>query len=348
MRIALDALGGDFGAKPNVLGAVKAARDLGCEIILVGDAAVIKRELAAAGSYDAQKISVVHAPQVINMEASPARECRDKKDASIVVCAGLVKEGKADAVISAGNSGATMVAGVFGLGRIKGVDRPAIASPMPTRKGVALVLDAGANTDCKAINLLQFAVMGSIFSRIAYGVSSPLVGLLSIGEEEGKGNLLIKETTKYIKKLSLNYYGNIEGRDVHTGMIDVVVCDGFVGNIVLKLSEGLAQSLFRMIKDAVSLFKTPFAAAGLYMAKNILMKIKDRTDPDVYGGAPLLGVNGPVIICHGKSNDVAIYNAIKVSAKLVESKAINAIKESMAALKPVFEKLEHENNEAAK
>lgn len=337
MRIALDALGGDFGAKPNVLGAVKAAKDFGYEVILVGDAAVIKKELQDVGPYDEGKISIIHAPDVIDMAASPVRECRAKKDASIVVCADLVKTGKADAMISAGNSGATMIAGLFGLGRIKGIDRPAIASPMPTQRGVSLVVDAGANADCKALNLLQFAVMGSIYSHIAYGVPSPLIGLLSLGEEEGKGNLLIKDTTKYIKQLGLNYYGNIEGRDVHTGMIDVIVCDGFVGNIVLKLSEGLAKSIFAMIKTEVK--KRPLAMIGTLMAKPAFLAVKDSTDPDAYGGAPLLGVEGPVIICHGKSNERAIYNAIKVSAKLVESKAVNAIKESMAVLKPVFDKL---------
>jgi len=231
-----------------------------------------------------------------------------------------------------------MVAGLFGIGRIKGIDRPAIASPMPTRRGTALIVDAGANTDCKAANMLQFAVMGSIFSKIAYGVESPVCGLLSIGEEEGKGNQLIKDTTKYIRQLGLNYYGNIEGRDVHSGLADVVICDGFTGNIVLKLSEGLAKSLFGMIKDAVK--KNPIALLGLLMAKPTLKKIKDRTDPEIYGGAPLLGVEGPVIICHGKSTEVAIFNAIKVAVKLVDSKAVEAIRESMVALKPVFDKLE--------
>ncbi|MDR1684646.1 MAG: phosphate acyltransferase PlsX [Elusimicrobiota bacterium] len=337
MKIALDALGGDFGAKPNVLGAVKAAREFGCEVILVGDAAVIKEELASAGGYDEGKISIIHAPDVIDMEASPVREVKNKKNASVVVCAQLVKDGKADAMISAGNSGATMVAGYFVLKRIKGVDRPAIASPMPTQRGVALVLDAGANADCKALNLLQFAVMGSIYSRAAYGVASPLVGLMSIGEEEGKGNLLVKETAKYIKNLGVNYYGNIEGRDVHTGMIDVVVCDGFVGNIILKLSEGLAKSLFKMIKEGVK--KNPFALLGLLMAKGALMKVKESTDPDSYGGAPLLGVDGPVIICHGKSSERAIFNAIRVAGKVAQSKATTLIKEQMAVLKPVFDKL---------
>lgn len=340
MRIALDALGGDFGAKPNVLGALKAVKDFGFDVILVGDSNVIKQELDGAGDYDESKISIIHAPEFIDMAASPARECRSKKNASIVVCADLVKTGKADAMISAGNSGATMVAGLFGLGRIKGVDRPAIASPMPTQRGVALIVDAGANADCKALNLLQFAVMGSIYSHIAYGVPSPLVGLLSIGEEEGKGNLLIKEVTKHIKKLGVNYYGNIEGRDVHTGMIDVAVCDGFVGNIVLKLSEGLAKSLFEMIKKQLK--KRPLAMLGALLAKPAFRAVKTDTDPDTYGGAPLLGVNGPVIICHGKSSDKAIYNSIRVAGRLVHSNAVKAIGEAMSSLSDVFEKVKED------
>ena len=338
MRIALDALGGDFGAKPNVLGAIKASGQFGYEIILVGDSAVIEKELQAAGSYDKSKISIIHAPDIVDMSAHPARECRDKKDASIVVCARLVKEGKADAMISAGNSGAAMVAALFGIGRIKGIDRLAIASPMPTQKGAALLLDAGANTDCKAINLLQFAVMGSIYSQIAYGVEKPVVGLLSIGEEEGKGNLLIKETTKHIKNLGLNYFGNIEGRDVHQGEIDVIVCDGFVGNIVLKLSEGLAKAMFAMIKKEVK--QRPLAILGAMLSKPAFRGVKHATDPEQYGGAPLLGVDGPVIICHGKSGETAIYNAIKVAAKLVDSKAIEIMRAKIADLKNVFDQLE--------
>lgn len=337
MRIALDALGGDFGAKPNVLGALKAVEDFGFEVILVGDSNIIKQELDNAGKYDESKVSVIHAPEFIDMAASPARECRSKKNASIVVCADLVKTGKADAMISAGNSGATMVAGLFGLGRIKGIERPAIASPMPTQRGVALIVDAGANADCKAVNLLQFAVMGSIYSNIAYGIPSPLVGLLSIGEEEGKGNLLIKEVTKHIKSLGINYYGNIEGRDVHSGMIDVVVCDGFVGNIVLKLSEGLAKSLFEMIKTQLK--KRPIAALAALIAKPAFRAVKHNTDPDTYGGAPLLGVNGPVIICHGKSSEKAIYNSIRVAGRLVNSNAVKAISSAVTALAPVFEKV---------
>ena len=341
MRIALDALGGDFGATPNVLGAVQAAKEFGYNIILVGNDELIKKELASAGDYPKDKISIIHAPDAIDMGANPARECRTKKDAGIVVCARLVKEGKADAMISAGNSGATMVAALFGIGRIDGVERPAIASPLPTEKGPAVLMDAGANADCDAVNLLQFALMGSIYSNIAYGVENPVVGLLSIGEEEGKGNLLIKNTTKYIKRLGLNYFGHIEGRDVHTGMIDVIVCDGFVGNIVLKHSEGLAKSMFKMIKN--SLKGHHLAALGMLIAKPALKTIKAKTDPEVYGGAPLLGVKGPVLICHGKSGQKAIYNSIKAAARLVENKAVETIEQKIVSYKEIFKKAkEHE------
>ena len=230
------------------------------------------------------------------------------------------------------------VAALFGLGRIKGVSRPAIASPMPTQKGMALIVDAGANADCDAVNLLQFAVLGSTYYQCAHGKANATVGLLSIGEEEGKGNLLIKETTKHIRKLGLNYYGNIEGRDIHTGMIDIVVCDGFVGNIVLKTSEGLAKALFNMIK--ANLKGRPLAMLGLLMAKPALRAVKRATDPDTAGGAPLLGVNGNVIISHGKSNAKAIYHAIKAGIKTVESKALKAMEEAIAAHKAVFDEAE--------
>ncbi len=326
MRIALDALGGDYGVKPNILGAIKASQDFGCEVVLVGDEVKISEELKQH-KYDQAKITVVHAPEMIDMEASPALEYRRKKDASIVVCAKLVKEGKADVMISAGNSGATMVAALFGLGRLKGVSRPAIASPMPTQTGFALIVDAGANADCTALNLLQFGVLGSTYYKHIYGKPDATVGLLSIGEEEGKGNLLIKETSKYIRRLGLNYYGNIEGRDIHSGMIDIVVCDGFVGNIVLKTSEGLAKSLFKMIK--ASLKGKPLAMLGMLLAKPALMKVKEVTDPDTFGGAPLLGVNGSCIIGHGKSNSRAVKNALIVAAKFAENNINKKIEEEI-------------------
>lgn len=344
MRIALDALGGDYGAKPNVLGALKAAKQLNLEVILVGDEAVLRKELASLGYADLPKnISVVHAPDTIDMGAEPARECRNKKGASIVVCADLVRAKKADAFVSAGHSGAAMVASLFRLGRIKGVQRPAIATPMPTYKGVSLLLDGGANADCKPIHLLQFAVMGSAYMEKVFDMKSPKVGVLSIGEEETKGNFLVKHTIPHMREIGVNFTGTVEGRDVNTGETDVIVCDGFVGNIVLKMAEGLAKTMINMIKREVK--KRPLAVCGALLSKAAFKAVKDHTNPDSYGGAPLVGVNGVALISHGKSNETAIFNALKNAARLVEKDFIGSVADRIARLKPTFDALEAEIHE---
>ena len=342
IRIALDALGGDFGAEPNVLGALEAAKRLNVQVILVGDEVVLRRELAAKGYSDKlpKNISIVHAPDVINMDADPAREVRAKKNASIVVCASLVRKGEADAFVSAGHSGAAMVASLFGMGRLKGVLRPAIATPMPTYKGVSLLLDGGANADCKPIHLLQFAVMGSTYMQKVFDVEAPKVGILSIGEEEKKGNQLVKNTVPHMRSIGVNFTGTLEGRDVNVGDVDVIVCDGFVGNIVLKMAEGLAKTMMNMIKREVK--KRPLAILGALLSKSAFKAVKDHTNPDNYGGAPLVGVNGVAIISHGKSNDFAIFNALKTAARLVDKNFIGDIAAKMAALKPTFDELEKE------
>ena len=341
IKIALDALGGDFGAGPNVHGAVEAAKRLDAEIILVGDQTVIRRELSALGYKDLPKnISVVNAPDVIDMGADPAREVRSKKTASIVVCAELVHKGQADAFVSAGHSGAAMVAALFGMGRIKGVLRPAIATPMPTYQGVSLLLDGGANADCKPIHLLQFAVMGSAYMEKVFDVKDPSVGVLSIGEEETKGNHLVKCTVPHMREIGVNFKGTVEGRDVNTGETDVIVCDGFVGNIVLKMAEGLAKTLLNMIKREIK--KRPLAVCGALLSKRAFKAVKDHTNPDNYGGAPLLGVNGVAIISHGKSNDVAIFNALKTAKKLVQKDFIGDVGQKIAALKDTFQRIEDE------
>ncbi len=341
IRIALDALGGDFGAKPNVLGAVKAAKCLDAEIILVGDQTVIRRELSALGYSSLPKnISVVNAPDVIDMGADPAREVRAKKTASIVVCAELVHKGQADAFVSAGHSGAAMVAALLRMGRIKGVVRPAIATPMPTYKGVSLLLDGGANADCKPIHLLQFAVMGSAYMEKVFEVSNPSVGILSIGEEETKGNHLVKCTVPYMHQIGINFKGTVEGRDVNTGETDVIVCDGFVGNIVLKMAEGLAKTMMNMIKREIK--KRPLAILGALLSKRAFKAVKKHTNPDNYGGAPLVGVNGVAIISHGKSNEIAIFNALKTAEKLVKKDFIGDVAARMASLKDTFERIEAE------
>jgi len=347
MKIALDALGGDFGAKPNVLGALKALKhNPQLEVVLVGDEGVLRQELSAQGRPVLPKrLSIVHAPETINMDAEPAKECRQKKNASIVVCANLVRTHQADAFVSAGHSGAAMVAALFGMGRIKGVLRPAIATPMPTYRGVSLLLDGGANADCKPIHLLQFAVMGSTYMQKVFDIPAPSVGVLSIGEEETKGNMLVKHTVPHMRKIGVNFRGTIEGRDVNTGETDVIVCDGFVGNIVLKLAEGLAKTMINLIKREVK--KRPLAILGALLSQGAFKAVKNHTNPDVYGGAPLVGVNGVAIIAHGRSNQTAILHAIETAARLVEKDFIGDVGAKMAALAPTFEQIEkslHEEN----
>lgn len=344
MRIALDAVGGDYGAKPNVLGALKAAKTLNLEVILVGDEALLRKELNALGYSDLPKnISIVHAPDTIDMSAEPAKECRSKKGASIIVCADLVRKKEADAFVSAGHSGAAMVASLFRMGRIKGVLRPAIATPMPTYKGVSLLLDGGANADCKPINLLQFAVMGSAYMEKVFDIKKPTVAVLSIGEEETKGNFLVKHTVPHMREIGVNFKGTVEGRDVNTGDTDVIVCDGFVGNIVLKMAEGLSKTMMNMIKREVK--KRPLAMFGALLSKGAFKAVKDHTNPDCYGGAPLVGVNGVAIISHGKSGDFAIFNALKTAARLVEKDFIGDIESRIAALKPTFDSIAAEVQE---
>ena len=341
MKIALDALGGDFGATPNIEGALQAIKKLQLEVILVGDEAVLRAAIAAKGYEKLPNgLTIVHAPDTIDMGAEPAKECRQKKGASIVVCADLVHKGKADAFVSAGHSGAAMVAALFGMGRIKGVQRPAIASPMPTYKGVSLLLDAGANADCKPTHLLQFAVMGSAYMQKVFDIPAPSVGVLSIGEEETKGNMLVKHTVPHMREIGVNFRGTIEGRDVNTGETDVIVCDGFVGNIVLKTAEGLAKTMIQMIKREVK--KRPLAILGALLSKGAFKAVKEHTNPDAYGGAPLVGVNGVAIIAHGRSNGRAIFNALKTAARLVEKDFIGDVAAKMAALQPTFELLEKE------
>lgn len=348
MKIALDALGGDYGAKPNVLGALKAAKTLGIHVILVGDGAVIKRELAELGYTHALPagISIVHAPDTIDMGAEPAKECRHKTGASIIVCADLVHKGEADAFVSAGHSGAAMVASLFRIGRIKGVVRPAIATPMPTYKGVSLLLDGGANADCKPIHLLQFAVMGSAYMEKVFDLKSPSVRILSIGEEETKGNFLVKHTIPHMREIGVNFQGTLEGRDVNTGETDVIICDGFVGNIVLKMAEGLAKTMIHMIKREIK--KRPLAILGALLARGAFKAVKDHTNPDCYGGAPLVGVNGVAIISHGKSNDTAIFHALKTAKRLVEKNFVGDIAARIASLKDTFSAIEREMQEEDK
>lgn len=233
-----------------------------------------------------------------------------------------------------------MVAALLRMGRIKGVLRPAIATPMPTYEGVSLLLDGGANADCKPLHLLQFAVMGSAYMEQVFDLKDPSVGILSIGEEETKGNHLVKSTVPYMRDIGVNFKGTVEGRDINTGETDVIVCDGFVGNIVLKMAEGLAKTLLNMIKREIK--KRPLAMAGAMLSKGAFKAVKDHTNPDNYGGAPLLGVNGVAIISHGKSNELAIFNALKTAKKLVQKDFIGGVAQKIAALKDTFARIEEE------
>lgn len=319
--IAVDAMGGDFGPSAVVPGAIDAARTHGLHVMLVGDTPKVEEELAKLNLANASH-EVVHAPDVVYMNEKPSDILRRKKGASIQVACRLVKDGAADGVVSAGHSGATAACGMFIMGRLPGVERPALSALLPTEKKPVVIVDAGANVDCRPYHLFQFGLMGDAFARDLLGYASPRVSLLSIGEEEGKGNTQVKEAYELLKMAqNLNFVGNAEGRDIFTGDIDVVVCDGFVGNVVVKMSEGLAASLVRMLKR---LFTTGIMPAlGAMLARKAFRNFAKTIDYAEYGGAPLLGLQGLAIICHGRSSAAAMTNAIKMSAAFV-NKGTNA------------------------
>ncbi len=326
MKIAVDAMGGDFAPKEMVLGAIDACREFGADVILVGIEKDVQKELANKALSNL-KIDIFPASEVILMDEHPANAVKRKTDSSLVVANRLVTEGKAAAVISAGNTGAAMAAGLLNMGRIRGINRPAIAAPMPTKTGISVLLDAGANADCEPDNLLQFAIMGSIYAEKVLGLMNPRIGLFSVGKEDTKGNKLTIETHQLLKKSNLNFIGNIEGVDVHQGYCEVIVCDGFVGNAILKLSEGLAAVLFSEIKKAIS--TNYYSRLGGLLIKNPIKKIKMSLDPTEYGGAPLLGLNGISMISHGNSNAKAIKNAIKAAIKAINEDIISIITNSI-------------------
>lgn len=308
MKIALDAVGGDYGPAPCIEGALQAVREADVEVVLVGDEALLKQECRRLGCHDG-RVSIRHASQVVSMHESPAAVVRKKRDSSIWVATTMVKNGEADAVVSPGNTGASMVASFFVLGLTKGVERPAIATSLPTVSGEAIILDVGANVDCSAKDLFQFAVMGNEYGKHLFGKPNPRVGLLSIGEEDSKGNEVTKEAFKLLKAGSLNFIGNVEGREVYSGIADVVVCDGFIGNVALKISEGVAETISKLLEQELSRSWSGRVAYPLIVGP--LRKLKRRIDYAEFGGAPLLGVNGITMICHGRSSAKAIKNAIR-------------------------------------
>lgn len=329
MQIALDAMGGDRGPQELISGALLAVERNDLRITLVGDEPVLQHHLQSASTSKTllERLDIVHAQTVVDMDENPVDAIRKKKDSSIMVAFDLVKSGKATAAVSAGNSGATLAAGVRKLGRMKHVARPGLASVFPTLKGPVVIMDIGANVECRPVHLYQFGVMATAFSNL-YNVDKPRVGLLTIGEESGKGNTLIKEAYNLLDKSSLNFIGNVEGRDVFQGDVDVVVCDGFVGNIVLKISEGLAEATMRMLRDEI--LKSALAKLGYFLARPAFNKFKRRVDYAEYGGAPLLGIKGIGIVCHGKSSSLAIKNAIIGAAEMDRLKLNDVIAGDLA------------------
>ena len=339
-RIALDAMGGDNAPGEVVRGGVDAANGLeDVKVFLVGDKEKIEAEFAkhpkeSAEAIKAGKLEIVHAPDVAEMDESPVSAIRKKKDCSINVAMRLVKEGKADAFVSAGNSGAVATSAFLNLGRIPGVLRPAIATVLPTRRPIrpVLLLDAGANMDCHADWLVQFAIMGSAYSKAVLKRTKPLVGLLSIGTEDCKGNEMTKETFPLLKEVSgIDFRGNVEGHDLFKGQTDVVVCDGFVGNVVLKTSESLAHAIGYFLKKEC--FKGIFRVLGALLLKGAFKSLKQQIDPDIYGGAPLLGVPGAVIIAHGSSSQRAIYHAVRVGANAARNDVTGIISREISEYK---------------
>ena len=328
VTIAIDAMGGDHAPKSEVEGAIRAVRALDVSVILVGKQDVLKKELAQHEGAGSLPITIHHASEAVTMEDSAARAVRTKRDSSIRVASRLVREGAAQGVVSAGNTGAVMATAKMVQGMIRGVDRPALASAFPTLKGSpVIVVDVGANVDCSARMLMQFAVMGQIYSRVIFHKPNPRVGLLSIGEEEHKGNELTRSVTPLLKSLPINFIGNVEGRDIYAGDTDVIVCDGFVGNVALKVSEGLVDMFGHMLRD--SLKATVARRVGSLLAKSAFAEFKKRVDYSEYGGAPLLGVKGVCIIAHGRSNANAIKNAIRVAAEFAQGKVNQRIEDEL-------------------
>src|ERR1051326_7708486 len=335
-RIAVDAMGTDSAPAPEIDGAIMAAREKYAKVLLVGPQDVLKRELARRHALGAG-IELIHASEAITMEDTAAKAFRQKRDSSIRVAVRLVQQGKAEGLISAGNTGAVMTTVKIVLGTLQGVDRPALAAVFPTSQGkAAVLLDVGANVDCKASHLEQFAIMGEIYYRVIFGAEQPRVGLLSIGEEEHKGNELTREAFALLKQLRLNFLGNVEGRDLYNGRADVIVCDGFIGNVALKISEGLVEAVSALLKDALS--RTISSKIGYVLSRRAFRHFRKLMDYSEYGGAPLLGVKGICIICHGRSNPNAIKNAVRVAAEFAEG-GVNEKIERELALSPKLEAL---------
>ncbi len=329
ITIAVDAMGGDNAPRPEVEGSVLAARELGVRVMLVGQPNVVRAELAKHAAPNLP-IEIVPASEVITMHDHPVQAFRRKKDSSVHVAARLVRESKADGLVSAGNTGAVMTVAKFLLGTLESVDRVALAAPFPNAKGgVSVLLDVGANVDSKPEHLVQFAVMGEVYYRATFGSKRPRVGVLSVGEEEIKGNELTKEVYTRLKKSPMHFVGNVEGGDLFSGSVDVIVCDGFVGNIALKICEGLAFQIFGLLKRSIQ--SSLASQVGFLFSRGALKGLRKTIDYTEYGGAPLLGVRGVCVIGHGRSNANAVKNAIRVAAGLARARMNEKIEEDLSA-----------------
>jgi glycerol-3-phosphate acyltransferase PlsX len=329
IKIAVDSMGSDNSPFSEIEGSVQAAKAYDVKVILVGKESLLAPLLKEAGG-NGLPIEIRNATQVISMDEPPTVALRKKKDSSIRVAANLVRDRSASGLVSAGNTGAVMAISKMVFGAVPGVDRPALAAILPTLAGHAVLLDVGANVTCKPHHLLQFAVMGHLFSKKIVGVSSPRVGLMSVGEEESKGNELTKEVHQALKQLHLNFIGNVEGRDIYNGRADVIVCDGFTGNVALKTSEGLIEAVLKLLKDELS--RNLKAKLGALLSQQSFKRLKKRLDYSEYGGAPLLGLRELSIICHGRSSSNAIKNAIRVAKEFAESQVNDKLEAELSQI----------------
>jgi glycerol-3-phosphate acyltransferase PlsX len=329
IQIAVDAMGGDFAPRHVVDGALAAVRHFDLGVTLVGPSATIEAELARHPDVDRARVRIVEAPDVVSMEESPSAALRRKPAASIKVAAETVARGEAAALFSAGHTGATVMAAHAAFGMLPGVDRPALAATVPTRRRPAVLLDVGASVECRPSHLLQFAVMGSMYARVAFGIDSPRVALLSTGHEETKGNELTREAHRLLKGSPLAFIGNIEARDVYSGAADVIVCDGFTGNVALKISEGLVDVVEELLSEELS--RTITTRVGSLLTRRALRRFRRRVDYSEYGGAPLLGVAGVAIVGHGRSSAKAVRNAVAMAYRFAGSRFIERVEHEIAA-----------------
>jgi glycerol-3-phosphate acyltransferase PlsX len=336
VRIAVDAMGGDHAPHVNVDGAIAAAREFDISTLLVGKAAQLERLLSESG-YTGGQIEIVDAPEVVTMDDPATAAIRRKRNSSIRVAADCVRDGRAAGLVSAGHTGAAMVSAKMVIGTIEGVDRPALATVLPNLTGHCLLLDVGANPDTKTPHFKEFAVMGSIYAELVFGKKNPSIGLMSIGEEDSKGTDRTKEAFKTLKETGLNFIGNVEGRDVFNGTVDVIVTDGFTGNVILKVSESLSEMVEKLLREEIK--RTLQASVGFLLSRSAFRRFKQRLDYSEYGGAPLLGVKGCVIICHGRSSAKAIKNAIRFAAEFSRRGLAETIQAQIAELHSREERL---------